>query len=283
MRKLSPAWVLALTWALAVGSCEQGPDRLPAPRPPSEEGPPVLHASDSPETVAERTIKAHGGLERLERWKCGRVKYKVRSDTIPLLQEKPSAVEEWFQFPGRFKRVAVIGKVGRQKTVTWLVNKEQGWEYQPDGTTRLLPSTVLVAAWGNEHPFANFCNLSRLRTPDVRLSVQGTDTVSGRSVVILHVVPPPDLLGRQHIVDYSFDARTALLLRAIRHLPPAPGAAPGPDHTVETILGDYRTVESAPVPMRLLGRADGQVLLDFAIEEIELLDSLPPETFMPPE
>jgi hypothetical protein len=263
--------VAALGVALAAGGCER-----PAARedPPLPDGPPVIHPTDSPATILEHATRAHGGAGRLARWRCGRVKYETRSDLIPLLTDKPRTVEEFYELPGKYKRLAVVGQGSRQTTVTFLVKGDQGWEYQPDGTLKLLPPAALAGAFRLAHGFADFCDLARLRDPAFRVTVLGEDTVAGRSVVVLHAEAPGI-----NPVDYAFDRVTALLLRTTRHLP----QSGGPETTVETDLAAYRDVGGAPVPLHVVGRSEGKVLLDLAILEIEFADHYDESVFTPPD
>jgi hypothetical protein len=258
-------------WMMAAGSCD--PSQSPPPLEPlSAHGEPILSASDSPRSVLEKALKAHGGAERLARWRCGRVKYSTRSDTIPLLTDKPVTVEEFFQLPGRFKRVTVIGQGKRQKAITWLVSNEQGWEYLPDGSSRLLPGAALQSVACTQHAFYYFCNLPRLLEPGFRLEVRGTEMVSGRPAVVLHVD------GGLNPMDYYFDTVTGLLVRSVRHLLQPKGG----ERLVETELADYHDIGGAPVALRVVGRSEGQTLLDFTLLEVEFFDHFDDSMFAPP-
>jgi hypothetical protein len=201
------------------------------------------------------------------------VKYRTRSDTIPLLNDKPSTVEEFFDLPGQFKRVALIGHGARQRTITWVIRGELGWEYQTDGTIRQLPAVTINASLRGVHAFSDFCNLVRLRDPACRLEVRGTETVHGRPAVVLHAET-----DGANPMDYCLDTVTALLVRSVRHLPQPKGG----ERLVEMELGDYRTIGGSPVAMRAIGRSDGQVLLDFTLLEVEFIDHFPADTFTPP-
>jgi hypothetical protein len=237
-------------------------------------GEPILSTADSPEVVLNKALEAHGGPEALARWRCGRVKYRTRSDTIPLLNDKPSTVEEFFQLPSLFKRVAVIGQGERQRTITWLINGEQGWEYQPDGVTRVLPAAALNSTLRGEHAFSDFCNLARLRSPGFRLEVRGTETVHGRPAVVLHAEA-----DGANPMDYCIDTVTALLVRSLRHLPQPKGG----ERLVEMELADYRTIGGAPVAMRVISRSEGQILLDFTLLEVEFVNHFDEGVFTPPQ
>jgi hypothetical protein len=268
--------MLLVTFLLAAPGCERPP--LPVVPPPDEplppEGPPVLHATDSPAAVLDRALEVLGGPERLARWKCGRVKYETRSDLIPLLGKRPSVVEEYFQLPGQLKRIAEIGEGARRQNVTFVINGPQGWEYRPDGSTRPVTGDALLAALRPQHAFADFCNLARLRDPAFRLSVLGEDRVNGRSVVVLHSEAP-----LTNPTDYALDRSTALLLKSTKHLPQPKGG----EKTIETLLGNYRDIGGGQVPLHVVGRSDGKVLLDFTLLEVEFLDHLDDSVFPVPE
>jgi hypothetical protein len=260
----------------------QGCDRAAPPPPPAADtfevklpmpGTPLLHPTDSPDVLLDKAIAAFGGPEKLARWKCGHVKYLARSETIPILDEKPSDIEEFFQMPGHIKRIARIGSGGREQTVTFVIGSEQGWEYRPDGRTRLLSSDSVFAVLRTEHAFADFCNLARLRSPYIRLSVRDEQIIHGRAAVVLHAETDFTLP-----TDFLFDRATGLLLQSVRRMPQSGGG----EKVVETSLGDYRDVGGSPVPHRIQGRCDGKVLLDFKITELEFLDHLDDSVFAPP-
>jgi hypothetical protein len=244
------------------------------PDPPLPDGPPILHPTDGPLELLDKAVAALGGPTRVGRWRCGRVKYQTRSDTIYPLDQKPSTVEEFFQLPGRFKRIAEIGEGSRRRTATFIINGEQGWELLPDGSTKPLPNVILLTVYRNEHAFADFYNLSRLRSPYFQLSTSGLDHVDGREVVVLH-----SEAFFANPTDYAFDRITGLLLKTTRHVL-QPG---GGEKTIETFLGDYRDIGGGPVPLHIVGRSEGRVLLDFTIYELEFLDQLDEALFAVPE
>jgi hypothetical protein len=188
------------------------------------------------------------------------------------MADKPRTIEEYFQLPGKFKRVAPVGQGRRERVVTFVINGDQGWQYSPDGTAQLLPPAALSAALRSEHPFCDFCNLARLHGPTFRLQVRGEDTIAGRPVVVLHA----EAIGTNPM-DYAFDRSTALLVHSVRHLP----QPSGPEKSVELDLGDYRDVGGAPVPMHVVGRSEGRVLLDFTILEVEFADGFDDSVFAP--
>jgi hypothetical protein len=259
----------------------KGCDHPPPPPPPTAAvetglpppGPPKLHPTDSPTALLDKAIAAFGGPERLSRWKCGRVKYRTSSESIPILDEKPSTAEEFFEFPGHLKRIARVGSGQREQTVTFLINNEEGWEYRPDGGVKPLPKDSILAVLRTEHSFSDFCNLARLREGYFRLSVSGEQTVNGRPAVVLRAETPITTP-----IDFAFDRSTGLLLQTVRR------QLQGGDKTItiETVLGDYRDVGGWPVPHRIVGRSDGKVHLDFTIIELEFVDHFDDGVFAPP-
>jgi hypothetical protein len=208
----------------------------------------------------------------LGRWRCGRVKYQARSDLISYMADKPRTIEEFFQLPGKFKRVAPVGQGRRERVITLVINGEHGWQYSPDGTAEMLPPAAVSAALRTEHPFCDLCNLARLNGPAFRLQVRGEDTIAGRPVIVLHAEA-----ADTNPMDYAFDRCTALLVHSVRHLP----QPSGPEKIVEMDLDNYRDVGGAPVPMHVVGRTDGQVLLEFTLLELEFADAFDDAVFAP--
>jgi hypothetical protein len=256
------AWIAYIHYAHPIATI--------TPDPAWPQGPAILFATDTPSALLDKATAALGGPERLGRWKCGRVKYQTRSDTIPLLSDKPSIVEEYFHFPGHFKRTAEIGHGARRRTVTFIGNNDQGWEIQADGSCRSVPEIAVATLLRSEHPFADFYNLARLRAANFHLSLRGESPVAGRTAVVLHA---DNDYGNP--VDFAFDCATALLVKSTRHLPRPSGG----ETTVEIYLGDYRDIGGGPVPLHIVGHGDGKVLLDFTIYELQFIDRLDESLF----
>jgi hypothetical protein len=274
VRRISPAWILLA--ALFPTGCDHA---LPSPVADSGfefglemPGTPLLSPTDPPEVLLDKAIAAFGGPQCLERWKCGHLKFLTRSETIPVLNEKPTTAEEFFQLPGHLKRVVHVGQGDREQTIVFLVNNEQGMEYRPDGTSRPLSPDSIFSVLRTEHSFADFCNLARLRNPLIRLSNHGEQNVNGRAAVVLRAETDFTLP-----TDFLFDRATGLLLQSIRRMPQSGG-----EKLIETTLGDYRLVGAGRVPHRIVGRCDGKVLLDFTITDLEFLDHLDDRVFAPP-
>jgi hypothetical protein len=272
MPRISIVSVAALLGILSTEGCDK-----PAPAPPvpplTVQGPPLLSPKESPQRILSKALKAHGGVDHLARWNCGRVKYQMRSDTIPQLNDTPATIEEFFQLPGHLKRVTVVREGKQQKTTTCLVTGDEGWEYLDDGSCRLVPGATLNAVLSPEHAFFYFCNLARLRAPGVGLTVCGTELVNNRPAVVVHA----EAEGANPM-DYCFDTVTALLVRLVRHLPQPKGR----ECVVEVELGDYHEISGGPIPLRIRGHSDGQTLLDFTLLEVEFLDHCDDSIFTAP-
>jgi hypothetical protein len=272
VRRLKFAGLVALLGMLCAGGCDESEPVPPMP-PLTAQGEPIVSAGDTPQRVLDMALKAHGGEGLLARWRCGRVKFHMRSDTIAPLHDMPATIEEVFQLPGHLKRVTITGQGKQQKTTTSILNREEGWEYLGDGSCRLLPGSSLESVLSPEHAFFYFCNLARLHAPGVQLSVGGVESINDRPAVVLHAEA-----DGANPMDYYFDTVTTLLVRIVRHLPQPKGR----EYAVEIDLGDYHNIAGGPVPMRIIGHSGRRAMLDFTLLEVEFFDHLDASAFTPP-
>src|SRR5205823_6196580 len=98
---------------LALLSAEMGCQRsVPTPTGalPEKQGD-VLQASDTPEVILEKATQASGGIEKLTGWRVGYVKYAGR---FPPFMDVAAKGEDYFDFPGRHRRVVIAEKDGEE-------------------------------------------------------------------------------------------------------------------------------------------------------------------------
>jgi hypothetical protein len=65
----------------------------------------VLKSTDDAKTIFDKAFKAHGGRPASARWRCGRIKYETAGGIVPT-EWGTVTVEDTFQLPGHFKRIA---------------------------------------------------------------------------------------------------------------------------------------------------------------------------------
>jgi hypothetical protein len=113
------------------------PARESGPAVPAREAPPgpVLNPDDDARTIARKALKAYGGEKTFSRWRCGQIKYRTRGRILPP-QPGEAVVEDTFQLPGHFKRVARSGPEGNRVTMVFVLNHGKGWTRAGDAPAK---------------------------------------------------------------------------------------------------------------------------------------------------
>jgi hypothetical protein len=264
--------VIALLSVPVSWGCERTAER-PQPATTPARTAPLLQSTDRPETILETAIRAYGGADKFSRWATGRIKYKTAGGIAVPVPGVDFNVEEFFQFPGRFKRVARVGD-DPARTTTFVINGDAGWVQNRLGT-RPMPQESLRAAQKTRHTFTTFFDLTQLQRPEVKLTAAGGEKVNGHDAVVLKVEE-----GNGPLVHFYFDRLTALLVQTRKKIP---AALPNLEGAVaETSLSDYRDIEGGKVPMSIVSRSEGKVLLNVTILEVQFLDRLDEGVFAKP-
>ncbi|MCI0463540.1 MAG: hypothetical protein L0Z62_41920 [Gemmataceae bacterium] len=269
IRRPGCAMGVALVSLLLLLGCQRAQENRQgeAPPPPAE---PVLQAGDDARVIVEKAARVLGGEKAVSRWNCGYVKYDTRGGIFPA--EIPEAtVEDTFQLPGHFKRVARVRAGGRELSMVSVVNHGKGWVKHGNAEARAIDNKVTEET---EHQFAHFCGVAGAMRPDVRLTKLGVDKVRGRTV--LGVRAESDEEGQ---LDLYFDQQTGLLATVKK---PVPGGAGVQRGFMETHLDDYKDIHGAMVPMRIRGVQNGKALLDVTLLEVRFADRFPEGTFSKP-
>ena len=230
----------------------------------------VIAADDDGKAIFDKGVQALGGADKLPRWNIGAIKYKA-TGSGEAAGAAEAVVEDTFQLPGRFKRVARIKRGGEEKTITVVVRDGKGWEKKGDAEVREAAND---AADKKEHPFAVFANLRPMLEPDVKLIRAGEMDVNGTPCQIVRVDSP-----RLDPLALFFDKNTALLLKTRKTIE-RPGS-PLPS-VVDTYLSDYKDVNGALVPMRIKGFQGDKAILDVNLLEVRFPDKIDDAEFAKP-
>jgi len=230
----------------------------------------VIAAEDDGKAIFDKGVQALGGVDRLPRWNVGAIKYRA-TGSGEAAGAAEAVVEDTFQLPGRFKRVARITRGGAERTMTLVVRDGKGWEKKGDAATTEVAND---ASDKKEHPFAVFANLRPMLEPDVQLIRAGEIDVDGKLCQIVRVASP-----RLDPLALFFDKNTALLLKTRKTIE-RPGS-PLPT-VVDTYLSDYRDVNGVLVPMRIKGFQGDKPILDVRLLEVRFPDQIDDAAFAKP-
>jgi hypothetical protein len=226
---------------------------------------PLIRATDDPQIIVEKVIQAYGGAEKCG-WRTGRVKFHAT------FKEFEGEVEDWFQLPGKFKRVIWTAKGVTENPVMSLVyNGDRLW------VTGRNKSAVQLPAGPETNPTEHFlgltCNPLHLRDEGRKLKILGEEMVHDRKTVAVNVETPSQ--SRRLYLDES----SGLVLRIRARLPKSLSKN---EAETETDFSEYRDFQGAKVPTRMTSRSEGKVVLDTTIMELESLDKIDDSVFAKP-
>jgi hypothetical protein len=234
----------------------------------------LLHAADKPADLARKVIEAYGGRDAMKRWARGHVRYRSKGTALPFPEAVEAVVEEDFDYPGRFKRVVRARKDGTELTLTFVINKGQGWMHSAPRGTSPLPEASPAAADRDEHQFALFNNFTHLEDEGVTLTNLGEKAVGDRPAVVLRVTGE----ARTETEVY-FDRASGLVLKT-RAANARPDLIPG--NLVETVHGDYKRFQGMVFPAKLRSTGGGEPVMEIDVLELTFPDKLDDAVFAKP-
>jgi len=239
--------------------------------PPSEGGfHPVLKADDDAKTIVSKAIKAHCGERASARWRCGYVKYTTKGGVVPAAVGEVT-VEDTFQFPGHFKRIARTEVGGKEMPVIYVLNHGKGWSKKGNAPAEPIDSRFTEST---QHPFGGYSDLSLLTRSDVPLTKLGVEAINGKEAIGIRA--RSDKIGER---DYFFASQSGLLLKSKVTVSGPEGTKP---HVMESMFSDHKEVQGVPVPMRRKGTLDGEANLDLTLIEVRFADKFDESTFAKP-
>jgi hypothetical protein len=250
---------------LLSAACDRSPSTRttePTKRPRTE---PVLRPDDNPKTIVNKAVKAHGGEKAFTRWSCGRIKYKAEGSIVPSPLGN-ATMEDTFQLPGHFKRVARMTAIGKEFVMVFVLNHGKGWTKKGDGEP--VPEENAFTD-RTEHPFGPSISLLPFLDNQLRLTRPLGGATDGQGRIGVRAegegIEP---------VDLYFDAQTGLLqLARTNREPPA---------ITDTILEDYREIQEGMVPMQVKGVRAGKLIWHATLLEVEFRDKYEGGVFAKP-
>jgi hypothetical protein len=232
----------------------------------------IIHITDSAQSIVERSVKAFGGADKLNRWSTGKITWKPKSEAMSARVGGEVTIEDVFQLPGHSKRITRVSVNGREESIIWVLNDGKGWRKRSDGG-----GTVEItndATKQKFHVLANFFLITSLLEKGVTMTVSGEEKVAGRPVILVKV--ESDKLGK---AEYCFDTATALLVKSKKT---GPNPFTNEQAVLESLMSDYKDVEGGKVPMHISAFAGGKAILEVAITKVEFHDKIDPAEFAKP-
>jgi hypothetical protein len=212
-----------------------------------------------PEEIVDKALRAHGGEEKLT---------SLTAFTLKERMAYPEAAtwdaEIAVQLPGRYRAERTISSGGKSRTSLIVLDGDQGWMKMNDLVTP-YPKAFIASFFKYTIPYEGPRSILRLRARQRNASCQfsttGEGTVEGRPAVGLRM----KLEGGPEATWY-FDKETGLLLKEVERTK----RFEGEDDVVETVYGDYQSVDGFPMARTVTSRRDGKVastteLIDFKV------------------
>jgi hypothetical protein len=213
-----------------------------------------------PEEIIDKAIRAHGGEEKL----AGLSAFTFKERMV-----YPDAAT-WdnhtvVQLPGRYRWERTTSSEGKSTRTLIVLDGDRGWMKTNDHVTP-YPRTFIESFYKYTVPYEGPRSILRLRARQKNAACQftatGEGTVEGRPAVGLRM----KLEGGPEATWY-FDKETGLLQKTEQRTK----RFEGEDTVVETLYGDYQTLDGFPMARKVTSRRDGKLaftteLIDFKAE-----------------
>jgi hypothetical protein len=274
VRLLAAGVLCALAGA---GLAFEPPADAPAPESiklPPIDAPPLLKAEDSAKDILRKVIEAYGGADKQKRWNRGYVRFRMKAAALGRPASPDMVWEEYFDYPGRLRRVATGQKDGEKATMTFVINKDGAWVHDDVRGVRQLPRASQASADKPEHVFAQYNNFTHFQGEGIGLARLDNAVVDDRPVAVLRVTGE----GRPEAA-FSFDRGSGLCLKS-RVANTQPKLIPG--DFVETTYADYKRFQGMAFPTKIRGTGDGKPVVEVDVLNLTFPDKLDDALFAKP-
>lgn len=229
-------------------------------------------AQDDPKEVIKKAVAAHGGAEKLDKFKASRSTGKGTISIMGL--ELEFTAESSSQLPDKQKTVVKMDVMGQPISVVQLVNGEKmsltlnGMSVPaPDAMKEELKEAVGLMRASTLTPLLNDAGYELKAIPGIK--VDGNETVGVE--VSGHGLKE---------VKFYFDKKSNLLVKMERKgLDPTDMTGAGNEVLHETFLSDYKDTQGVKRPTKTILHVDGKKYMETISTKIELLEKLDDSEF----
>lgn len=224
----------------------------------------------APSAVLAKAVAAHGGEENINKSRGVILKGSGSNDAIP---DSKVTVEEFVESPKRWKRITTGIHDGERRVSTLLFIDGKLWEWEEGEPARENKVDDMAGS-----QFGVLSILIESQGKDAKHTRLKATSIEGKRAVGIRV-NAPHILG-----DYYFDAKSWLLL-ASEFLWKA---GDGKERQMRTVFGDYKEHDGVHLPHRRTTHFktpdadDWQLLTEFNITSLRIVDKLPDNTFVLP-
>jgi hypothetical protein len=230
---------------------------------------PFTLAQQEAQAIIDKAIKAHGGAEKIDKFKAAQTKGKGKLELMGGLDiEQESSI----QAPDKLKEVVHLEVMGQKVTVITVFNGTKGW-ININGQTMDMDEKIVAAIKDALH-MMSYLRLSGLKDKKVELTALGEVKVNDRPALGLKIASK----GNKDINLY-FDKETGLLAKLeYRMTDPLSGQ----EVNEERIILEYQDNDGLKTAKKLLVNRDGKKYLEFEVLEVKLLEKLDDNEFVKP-
>jgi hypothetical protein len=221
--------------------------------------------------LVEKAIKAHGGADKLAKFKAATTKMKGKfygmGDGIDYTGEFK------VQLPDKTRNAITVEANGQKFTITQVFNGDKGW-ISTNGDVKDADKDQIDEA--KEELYDNkVTNLYPLLEKGFKLSLLGESKVGDQEAVGVKVASE----GHRD-VNLFFDKKTNYLIKTETHVKDLMGG--GGEVAQETLYEDYKEVSGVKQPHKIVVSRDGKKFVDGELSDAKLLDKLDDSVFGKP-
>jgi len=225
-------------------------------------------ADDDAKAIIAKAIKAHGGEEKLMKYKATQAKGKGKANTV--VGEVDFTSRSSTMLPDKVKEVAEA-EVGGEKfrIVVLFVADKVSMEHNGKAVELAEKAKGLLKDTGYQMRVARLWSL--LKEKGFELSGLGEAKVNGKPAVGVLVKSKG-----HHDVNLYFDKESGLLAKVEKR---GADAMSGDEFTEERIITEYQKVDGMPVAKKVTINRDGKKHVEVEIEEFKFLEKLDDDEF----
>lgn len=225
-------------------------------------------ADDDVKAVLTKAVKAHGGEEKMAKYKAAQVKTKGKIN-LPMIGEVDFTQEASTMEPDKIKDVLELS-LGEKKLNRLLVLNGDKIVIEQNGKEVKLDDKMKESVKQRIKEAIYLGKVARilplLKEKEFELSPLGEVKVEGKTAVGI-------LVKSKGHKDMSlfFNKETGLLAK-VEHRTTPEGSEK--EVTEERIITEYEKKDGVPTPKKILIKHDGEKFLEAAVTEIKLLEKL---------
>jgi hypothetical protein len=227
-------------------------------------------AADDAKAVVEKAIKAHGGEEKLTKYKAAKVKAK---GTLQLMgTDIEFTADASTMFPDRYREEIKMDIMGNKLEIVQVFDGKKGW-VSTQGMTMEVQGAQLDEL--KDQAYGNYLEslVPLVKEKQFELTLLDETKVDGKAAVGVKVASK----GHKDIKMY-FNKESGLLVKT-EHKAVDPGMQ---EVEAETYYRDYKDVSGTKQAMKQLVKHDGKKFLEAEVTEIKLMEKIDASTFEKP-